>query len=100
MNPSPAAGRPGAAVLSRVLAAAFGGYLLASTAVVLLSHLLPASVPEAVLGATLFGFAIHVAAVIGVFAAASARRAWGVLLASTTLMAGLAALFQALGAQP
>jgi hypothetical protein len=100
MNPSPAAGRPGASVLSRVLAAVFGGYLLASAAVVLLSHLLPTSVPEAVLGATLFGFAIHVAAVIGVFAAASARRAWGALLASTALMAGLAALFQLFGAQP
>lgn len=100
MNPSLAAGRPGAALLSRVLAAVFGGYLLASAAVVLLSHLLPAAVPEAVLGATLFGFAIHVAAVIGVFAAASARRAWGVLLASTALMAGLAGLFQLFGAHP
>ena len=99
MNPSPAAGHAGAALLSRVLAAVFGGYLLASVAVVLLSHLLPGSVPEAVLGATLFGFAIHVAAVIGVFSAASARRAWGGLLAATALMAGLAGLLHGFGAQ-
>lgn len=99
MNPSPAAVHASAALLSRVLAAVFGGYLLASVAVVLLSHLLPASMPEAVLGATLFGFAIHVAAVIGVFAAASARRAWGGLLAVTALMAGLAGLLYGFGGQ-
>jgi len=100
MNPPSLAPRAAPAVLSRVFAAIFGGYLMASMAVVLLSHLLPSSLPEAVLGATLFGFAFHVAAVIGVFAAASARRAWALLLGSSALMGALAGLLELLGAQP
>lgn len=77
------------AQLSRVLAAVLGGYGLASVATIFLSHVLPASLPEAVLGATLFSFAIYTAAIIWVFAAASAARAWIGLLLPATLMAAL-----------
>lgn len=77
------------AMFSRVLAAVVGGYGLASVATIALSHLLPSSLPEAVLGATILSFAIYTAAIIWVFAAASAARAWIGLLLPATLMAAL-----------
>lgn len=81
------------ALLSRLLAAVFGGYLLASVSTVFLSFVLPAVLPEAVLGATLFSFAIYTAAIVWVFAARSATRAWlGLLLPGGALAALAGAL--------
>lgn len=68
------------ALISRIVAAVVGGYLLSSVFSIFLSYLLPSSLPEAVLGATLFSFAIYTAAVVWGFAAPSATRAWGGLL--------------------
>lgn len=76
------------ALLSRVVAAVIGGYLLASISTIFLSFILPASLPEAVLGATLVSFAIYTAAIVWVFAARNATRAWlGLLLPGVGLTA-------------
>lgn len=84
------------ALLSRVLAAVLGGYLLASVSTVFLSFVLPAALPEAVLGATLFSFAIYTAAIVWVFAARSTTRAWlGLLLPGGALAALAGALYLA-----
>lgn len=86
--------RPRCALLSRIVAAVFGGYALASVFSIFVSHLLPAELPEAVLGATLFSFAVYTAAIVWVFAAASATRAWLGLLIPGALMGALAFAMQ------
>jgi len=69
------------AVASRVLAAILGGYALTAVAIALLALWLPMARAEAVLTATLLSFALYAGAVIWVFAARSAWRAWlGILL--------------------
>ncbi|ATQ77101.1 iron transporter [Massilia violaceinigra] len=78
---------------SRALAAILGGYLLAAAASALLALLLPRVLgtgrADAVIAATLASFAIYAGAVIWVFAARSAARAWlGMLLPA----AGMAAI--------
>lgn len=83
------------AMFSRVLAAVLGGYGLASVATIFLSYMLPSSLPEAVLGATILSFAIYTAAIIWVFSAASATRAWVGLLLPAAVMAALSWLFAA-----
>lgn len=81
------------AILSRVAAAVFGGYLLAAVCTVFLSHLFPGPVAEAVLAATLGSFAICTAAVVWAFAARSAGRAWlGLALPAAVLGAAAVAL--------
>ena len=68
-------------LLSRVLAAIFGGYALTSGVAVLLSSILPLSRVEAVQTATLSAFAVYTCAVIWVFAVQDLRRVWlGMLL--------------------
>ncbi len=68
-------------LLSRALAAVFGGYALTSGVAVLLSSILPLSRVEAVQTATLSAFAVYTCAVIWVFAVQCLRRAWlGMLL--------------------
>jgi len=75
-------------VLSRIVAAIVGGFGFASAVVIALPLLLPGSRVEAVLWATLSGFALWTAAVIWVFAARSAASAWGGLaLASLPALA-------------
>lgn len=64
------------ALLSRVVAALAGGYALAALATVFLSAALPLQRADAVLTATMLSFALYAAAIIWVFAAASAPRAW------------------------
>ncbi|WP_050463805.1 DUF3649 domain-containing protein [Herbaspirillum autotrophicum] len=69
------------AVASRALAAILGGYALTAVAIALLALWLPMARAEAVLTATLLSFALYAGAVIWVFAARSAWRAWfGILL--------------------
>ncbi|MBY4898936.1 DUF3649 domain-containing protein [Cupriavidus sp. AU9028] len=73
-------------LLSRIVAAVFGGYALAALASVA-ALALPISRPQAVLTGMLASFAIYAGAVIWVFAVRSATRAWaGLLLAALPLL--------------
>ncbi|KAF1048252.1 DUF3649 domain-containing protein [Xylophilus sp.] len=78
------------AVASRALAAIAGGYAIAALATAALALWLPLARAEAVVAATLLSFAVYACAVVWVFAARSAWRAWGGLLAASAVL-GLAA---------
>jgi hypothetical protein len=66
-------------LVSRIVAAVLGGYALAAlTSVAVLA--LPMERGEAVLTGMMLSFIVYAAAVIWVFAASSARRAWAGLL--------------------
>jgi len=76
-------------LLSRIVAALFGGYALAALSSVA-AVALPVSLSEAVLAGMLASFAVYAGAVIWVFAVRSAWRAWaGLVVAALPL--GLAA---------
>lgn len=64
------------AVASRAVAAIGGGYVVAALAAAVLSLWLPLSRAEATLTGTLAAFVIYVCAVMWVFAARNAWRAW------------------------
>lgn len=86
--------QPWASVSSRVCAAIFAGYALSAVCVGLLARLLALDSlafgkVEAVLTATLSGFAIYASAIITAFALRTATRAWLYLL-TPTLLLGLA----------
>lgn len=66
-------------LLSRIVAAVFGGYALAALGSVA-ALALPMDKPQAVITGTLASFAIYAGAVVWVFAVRSARRAWAGLL--------------------
>jgi hypothetical protein len=72
-------------LISRIVAAMFGGYALAAlTSVAAL--ILPMDKPQAVLTGMLASFIVFACAVIWVFAVRSARRAWvGLLIAALPL---------------
>ncbi|MFT3777306.1 MAG: DUF3649 domain-containing protein [Ottowia sp.] len=74
-----------APLVSRIVAAVFGGYALAAlTSVAAL--VLPMARPQAVIAGMLASFVVYTCAVIWVFAARSARRAWaGLLVAAAPL---------------
>jgi hypothetical protein len=76
-------------LVSRIVAAVFGGYVLAAlTSVAAVA--LPIARPQAVLTGMLLSFVVYAGAVVWVFAVRSARRAWaGLLVAAVPL--GLAA---------
>jgi hypothetical protein len=86
------------AVASRVLAAAFGGYALASAATVLLALVWPAPPSQAMLWASMLSFAIYSVAVIWVFMARSATRAWVGIVLLTAVVSALAWLLKSGGA--
>ena len=72
-------------LISRVVAALFGGYALAALAS-LAALALPLSKPQAVLTGMLASFAIYAAAVVWVFAARNALKAWaGLMLVAAAL---------------
>ncbi|MFB4393434.1 MULTISPECIES: DUF3649 domain-containing protein [unclassified Pseudomonas] len=74
------------AVASRCLAAAFGGYLLASTAAVSISLLMPGAQVDAALTGMMLSFVFYLLAFLWCFACRSAWRAWlGVLAPSLVL---------------
>ncbi|WP_377810447.1 DUF3649 domain-containing protein [Azospirillum sp. A29] len=73
--------RRAAPLASRIVAALFGGYAPAALGSVA-ALALPMSKPQAVLTGMLASFAIYAAAVVWVFAARSALRAWAGLLAA------------------
>jgi len=74
-------------LVSRIVAAVFGGYALAAlTSVACVA--LPIARPQAVLTGMLASFVVYTAAVIWVFAVRSARRAWaGLAVAALPLLA-------------
>ncbi|MGD9758890.1 MAG: DUF3649 domain-containing protein [Comamonas sp.] len=86
-------------VASRVVAAALGGYALASAATVLLALLWPVPRAQGVLWATMLSFAIYAFAVIWVFCTRSATRAWAGMAVGTAVCAGLAWLLM-VGGRP
>lgn len=72
-------------LVSRIMAAVFGGYALAALASVA-AVALPIARSQAVLTGMLASFAIYAGAVVWVFAVRSARRAWvGLLVAAVPL---------------
>ncbi|MDF0732830.1 DUF3649 domain-containing protein [Pseudomonas entomophila] len=76
------------AVTSRSLAAVLGGYLLASTANVCISLLMPGEQVDAALTGMMLSFVFYLLAFLWCFACRSAWRAWlGVLLPSLALAA-------------
>lgn len=84
-------------VASRALAAALGGYALASLFTAVLAVGLPrmsdTSRASALLMATMLSFAVYAVAVIWAFSTRSALRAWaGIVLPSAMLAAALWAL--------
>jgi hypothetical protein len=81
------------AIFSRILAALFGGYLLANVAAIAVSYLLPGSRADAVIVSIFASFIIYAGAVIWVFSARTVRAAWlGLLIpgmASGVIIFGL-----------
>jgi hypothetical protein len=67
-------------IVSRVLAAACGGYVLATVASVGLSRLCGLNPAEAVMTGLLVSFPIYAAAILWCFATRSAGRAWAGLV--------------------
>jgi hypothetical protein len=74
-------------VLVRVLAGAFGGYAFAGALAYTLARALPMSRSEAATTATLIGVLAMPAAVIWIFAVASARRALAGIVVAILLIA-------------
>ena len=72
-------------LISRIVAALFGGYALAALSSVAVLAL-PSSRPQAVLTGMLASFAIYAGAVIWVFAVRSALKAWvGLIIVAAPL---------------
>lgn len=80
-------------LISRIVAALFGGYALAAlTSVATLA--LPMARSEAVLTGMLASFLVYAGAVIWVFAVRSATRAWvGLLVAALPLLAAASSVW-------
>lgn len=77
-------------VVSRTLAAVFGGYALTSlitVAVTLLLGAIGTSRPQTLLAMTMVSFPVHATIVMGVFHAGSATRAWAWLVATSLPLA-------------
>ena len=73
-------------LVSRIVAALFGGYALAALSSVAVLAL-PMSKPQAVLTGMLASFAIYAGAVIWVFAVRSALKAWtGLIVVAAALL--------------
>lgn len=79
-------------VASRAVAAILGGYAVTALATALLAVILPMVRIDAVLTATLLSFTVYTCAVLWVFAARSAFRAWvGIVFPAVILGLGLLA---------
>lgn len=73
-------------VASRAIAAIFGGYAVTALATAVLALMLPLVRVDAAMTATLLSFVIYTCAVLWVFAARSAFKAWmGIGLPAATL---------------
>lgn len=91
MKPDPGAGlaRYRWAVASRVAAAMFGGYALASATAACLAVWLPMARVDAVVTAMLLAFVVYAIGVTWVFATRTAWRAWGGMLGPAVVLAVL-----------
>ena len=79
--------RPWMGVLSRSLAAIFGGYALAASTGAFLAVALPIARSQAVLTGMLLAILVCACAALWAFATASAWKAWAGILIPTALMA-------------
>lgn len=77
------------AVASRALAAIFGGYALTAAAQACLAALLPLPRADAVIWAMLVAFALYAVAILWVFYARSAARAWLGMVVPAAALAGV-----------
>lgn len=90
--------RPRGPLVSRIVAALFGGYALAALASVA-ALALPMGTVEAVLAGMQASFVVYAAAAIWVFAARSASRAWlGLAAAAVPLLAAACWVWREAGA--
>lgn len=80
------------AVASRVLAAVFGGYVLAALSSVCMAWMLPMARGEAVVSAMMLSFLVYLVAVLWCFASHSASRAWLGLAIPGSILGALATL--------
>ena len=79
---------PGFLVLSRLVAAVFGGYALAAAVAVFIAAVLPAARADAVLAGMQLSFIVHTLAVIWAFSPVSPARVWvGLLVPAATFSA-------------
>lgn len=75
-------------VCSRIVAAALGGYVLASLVGISLAALMPLARAEAMVSGMMLSFLVYVVAVLWCFACRTAARAWlGLLVPSLVLLA-------------
>jgi len=81
----------GSSVLSRLLAAVLGGYLLASALAVFLATVLSEPRAESVLAGMLWSFPVYLLAVIWAFSPVSPGRVWLGLLLPSVVLAGVSA---------
>ena len=88
------------AIASRVMAALFGGYLVAYASAALLTVVLPMRRIDRVVTADLLSFVIWTAAALAVFAARNAWRSWWPLLLGGGAMLALALTFRDYGMRP
>ena len=79
-------------IVSRIAAAAIGGYAVSYYAAAVLSVLLPMARSEAAVTSMLTGLVVFAVAIMWVFNASSASKAWLVLLVLTALFAAIAHL--------
>lgn len=89
---------PGLLVVSRLLAAVFGGYALASALAAFLAAALPGARVDAVLAGMQWSFALHTLAVIWAFSPVPVGRVWLGLLVPTAVLGGAALLLARNGA--
>ncbi len=87
------------AMASRVAAAILAGYFLAHAATAFLTLVLPLGKADRVIFASLLSFAVWTAAVVHVFAARSAWRAWWLPSVAGAVLLGVALLFPDLAAR-
>ncbi|SMQ26524.1 Protein of unknown function [Pseudomonas helmanticensis] len=85
------------AVTSRVLAAVFGGYLVAALASVTLTMWLPLSRAEAVVTGMTISFLVYLVAVLWCFACRTAWSAWVGLLVPSVILATVSGAARGLG---
>lgn len=77
-------------IVYRTVAAIGGGYAFANVTSIFLARVLPLPPAEAVMTAVLLSFCSYTVAIVWVFAARTAIRAWIGLLMLATLFAGMA----------
>lgn len=78
-------------IASRAIAAILGGYAVTAITIALLSLALPMARVDAVMTATLLSFTVYTCAVLWVFAARDALRAW-IGIGVPTILMGLGLL--------